>query len=324
MHMLQDLEEKAATRAPSWPHPVAGDIGMVRTGFVNLFLCGSPGAPSGSWVLVDGGLPGSASLIVRAAREWIGPWARPAAFILTHGHFDHVGSLPRLAELWDVPVFAHRLELPYLTGRASYPPPDPTVGGGAISALSWLYPRGPFNFGNRIRALPDDGTVPFMPGWRWVPTPGHSPGHVSLFREKDRTLIAGDAVVTTRQESALAAITYRPELHGPPKYFTPDWGAARRSVARVAELEPELLVTGHGPPLQGPGVARQLHRLARDFERVAVPARGRYVGRPAVTDERGVVSVPPSVGSPIPRALLAIGAGLLLGNLFRRSFRGTQ
>jgi len=297
---------------------------MVRTGFVNLFLCARPGAPSGSWVLVDGGLPGSASLIVRAAREWIGPWARPAAFILTHGHFDHVGSLPELAELWDVPVFAHRLELPYLTGRASYPPPDPSVGGGAMSALSWLYPRGPFDFGSRIRALPEDGTVPFMPGWRWVATPGHSPGHVSLFREEDRTLIAGDAVVTTKQESALAAITYKPELHGPPKYFTPDWGAARRSVAELARLEPELLATGHGPPLRGSEVAPRLHQLAREFERVAVPTRGRYVGRPAVTDERGVVSVPPAGPSRLPGVLLAIGAGLLLGHFFRRSFRGTQ
>ena len=42
-----------------------------------------------------------------------------------------------------------------------------------------------------------------MPGWRWVHTPGHTAGHVSLFRDADRTLIAGDAFVTTKQESAL-------------------------------------------------------------------------------------------------------------------------
>src|SRR4051794_3070678 len=56
--------------------------------------------------------------------------ARPSAIILTHGHFDHVGALEHLAEHWDAPVYAHELEMPNLDGRASYPPADPTVGGG--------------------------------------------------------------------------------------------------------------------------------------------------------------------------------------------------
>src|ERR671919_701782 len=90
----------------------------------------------------------------------------------------------------------------------------------------------------RIRPLPVDGSIPAMPGWRWIHTPGHSPGHVSLFRDSDRTLIAGDAFVTTKQESAIAALTNRPEIHGPPAYFTPDWTASRRSVERLAALEP--------------------------------------------------------------------------------------
>ena len=322
MHMLEQLESRAAMRQPAWPPAVTSDLALVRTGFVNLFIYGRPGAPSGTWVLIDGGLPGSASRITRAACEWIGPWARPAAIILTHGHFDHVGSLPYLAELWDVPVYAHRLELPYLTGRSSYPPPDPTVGGGAMSLMSPLYPRGPFNFGKRVQSLPEDGSVPFMPGWRWVATPGHSPGHISLFRAEDRVLIAGDAVVTTKQESAIAALTYQPELHGPPKYFTPDWSLARRSVVRLAELEPDVLVTGHGPPMRGPEMTSRLHQLARDFDRLEIPARGRYVGRPALTDERGVTSVPPPASVLVPRVLLGIGAALLVGALLRRSVRG--
>ena len=89
-------------------------------------------------------------------------------------------------------MYAHRDEAPYLDGRADYPPPDPTVGG-FESQLARLYPRRGTDVGDRLRTLPDDGTVPGLPGWRWVATPGHTVGHVSLFRDGDATLVAGDA-----------------------------------------------------------------------------------------------------------------------------------
>ena len=90
-------------------------------------------------------------------------------------------------------------------------------------------------------------------------------------------LIAGDAFITTRQESAYAALTQEPEMHGPPAYFTPDWVSARESVVKLAALEPELVVTGHGRAMRGPAMREALHTLARDFDRVAVPEHGRYV-----------------------------------------------
>ena len=116
-----------------------------------------------------------------------------------------------------------------------------------------------------------------MPGWRWIHTPGHTPGHASLWRESDRTIVAGDAFITTRQESAYAVAVQRPELHGPPMYFTTDWEAARESVRRLASLEPELVITGHGRALQGAQMRAALHTLAREFDRLAVPERGRYL-----------------------------------------------
>src|SRR3954451_5357820 len=156
-----------------------------------------------------------------------------------------------------------------------------------------------------------------MPGWRRAHTPGHTPGHVSLFRDDDRTLIAGAAFVTTKQESASAVLTQRPELHGPPAYFTPDWPSARGSVEELAALEPERVITGHGRALEGPEMLRGLQRLARDFDQLAVPARGRYVGQPAVFDQDGVVAVPPPVDNPLPRILLGIGVGLMVTAMLR-------
>jgi glyoxylase-like metal-dependent hydrolase (beta-lactamase superfamily II) len=320
MEVMQKIQSKAEAR-PAWPDAPISDLAYLRTGIVNLYLCGRRDALGSSWVLIDAGMPGSAARIIRAAEEWTGSAAAPAAIILTHGHFDHVGALKGLLERWDVPVYAHHLELPYLTGRSSYPPPDPTVGGGAMAALARFYPRGPINLGERIRTLPEDGSVPGMPEWRWVHTPGHTPGHVSLFRDADSTLIAGDAFVTTKQESATAVLTQRPELHGPPAYYTPDWESARRSVERLAALEPFQVATGHGPPLRGREMMANLHELARNFDRLAVPRRGRYVGRPAVADERGVVTVPPPVPDPLPRILLGAGLAIMAGAALKRSGR---
>jgi glyoxylase-like metal-dependent hydrolase (beta-lactamase superfamily II) len=293
-----------ASPATTEVRPVLDDLAYLRTIMVNLYLVGPPGAGDRGWVLVDTGMAGSAERIVRAAEGRFGPGSRPAAIVLTHGHFDHVGAVGPLAARWDAPVYSHPLELPYLTGRSSYPPPDPSVGGGLVSALSWSFPRGPIDLGDRVKPLPEEGSVPGLPGWRWVFTPGHTPGHVALFRDADRTLIAGDAVVTTRQESAAAVISQRRELRGPPRYFTPDWAAAARSVATLADLGPDLVATGHGEPLRGPSVTADLRDLARDFHQRAVPGHGRYVARPAEADGSGVVSVPPDVSDLLPGLLL--------------------
>jgi glyoxylase-like metal-dependent hydrolase (beta-lactamase superfamily II) len=262
------------------PHAVTGDVAYLRTVLVNVVFVGAPGAGDRDWVLVDAGVPGAKRAIVAAAEARFGVGARPAAIVLTHGHFDHVGVLEDLAAEWDVPIYAHALERPYLDGSAAYPTGDPSVCGGLLARLSPLFPTKPVDVSARLHPLPEDGSVPPLPDWRWIHTPGHAPGHVSLWRASDRTLIVGDAFVTTAQESIYAVAVQAPELHGPPMYLTIDWEAARRSVSTLAALDPERVVTGHGRPLQGPEMRRALQALAADFDRVAVPRQGRYVEEP--------------------------------------------
>lgn len=273
-------------------HEITPDLAYRRLGIVNVVFVGLPKARDRGWALIDAGILGTKSLIKAAAEARFGSGARPSAIVMTHGHFDHVGALEDLAEEWDVPIYAHPLERPYLNGMAAYPPPDPSVGGGAMARLSSLYPTKPVDVSSHLLTLPADGSIPLLAGWRWIHTPGHSPGHVSFWREADRSLIVGDAFVTTAQESAYAVAMQDPELHGPPMYLTVDWLAARESVRTLAKLKPERVITGHGRPLQGPEMRRALDALAEEFDRVAVPKHGRYVLNPASPEDDTVYRCP--------------------------------
>jgi glyoxylase-like metal-dependent hydrolase (beta-lactamase superfamily II) len=152
-------------------------------------------------------------------------------------------------------------------------------------------------------------------------TPGHSPGHVAFFRDSDRTLIAGDAFVTTKQESAMAALTQYPRVNRPPAYWTIDWNSARKSVEQLLDLDPAAAVTGHGLPMSGDELKQGLRRLVENFDE-EMPRKGRYVGKSVYADERGVIFVPPPVPNPFPKVLGAIaltaGVALIAAKLTKR------
>ena len=312
--MLSNHASRAST--PAFDVVVPG-LHVLRDVFVNLYyVAADPGQPRGPWVLIDAGLPGSAAKIKQHAEATFGADNPPAAILLTHGHFDHAGGLAGLLAAWpDVPVYAHPLELPYLTGRSSYPPPDPTVGGGLMAWSSFLYPKHPYDFGARVQELPADGSVPGLPGWRWLHTPGHTAGHVSFFQSEGKVLVAGDAFTTVVGESALATLSQKQVVHGPPAYFTPDWDAARTSVAELLSLVPSVAATGHGIAMHGDELLHQLEHLAVNFNQESRPKVGRYAHQPAVADASGVVAVPPPVASPLVKGLTVAGVLLAVAGL---------
>lgn len=256
--------------------PVGEDLYSYTNQVVNVIFYGKPGIGN-EWVLIDAGMPKSGGKIMEAAGARFGDNNPPKAIILTHAHFDHIGGLIDLLEHWDVPVFAHRLELPYITGKRDYPDPDVTVEGGMVAKMSKMFPHESIDIGPRARELPSDGTVPHMTGWRWIYTPGHTEGHVSLFRESDGSLIAGDAFVTVRQDSLYKVMTQELEVSGPPVYLTPDWESAEQSVKTLAQLQPQAAITGHGVPATGEYLQNELAALAEHFREKAVPDHGKFV-----------------------------------------------
>lgn len=187
-----------------------------------------------------------------------------------------------------------------------------------MSLMSFTYPSGPIDISDRLYLLPADGTIPFMPEWNYIHTPGHAPGHISLFRKRDGVLLAGDAFVTTRQESALAVLTQEKILSGPPKYFTYNWNTAEDSVKKLTALDIQTAATGHGKPMRGDELRSSLYALSQNFEEQAVPRHGRYVADPALVNRDGVQYVPPTKTAGLLLKVAGITAVAVLTILFAK------
>jgi len=282
---------------------IARDVAVIPMMIANSYLVGN----QRSWVAVDAGTPGHEKKIIEAAEARFGPGSRPQAIVLTHGHFDHSGSAPALADHWGVRVYAHLLERPYLTGRSEYPPFDPTTPG-FFSAVSRLMPSKTINLGDRFTAFEDAPVPPGMDDWELLRTPGHTPGHVSFLRRSDGVLLVGDAFTTMDLETFTGTVTKRRQISRPPLYATTDWAQAGASIRLLADLNPRVVAAGHGKPMREAG--GELREFARNFQ---PPSHGRYVPEPAEADEHGILYLPPKPADPVPAIAASVAAGVLVG-----------
>jgi glyoxylase-like metal-dependent hydrolase (beta-lactamase superfamily II) len=280
---------------------VAQDVVRIPMGITNAYILGY----AREWVLVDTGTPGNAETILKATAEHMGPGSVPKAIVLTHGHFDHAGSAKDLASHWGVKVYVHHREKPFVNGTSKYPPPDPTVGG-FMSQVSRFVPKVNLDLRPWLREL-SETRLPWLQEWRVIETPGHTAGHICLFRENDGTLLAGDAITTMNQNNMFDVISQAEQVSGPPPYYTADWEHARSSVRRLAALNPYVLAAGHGHPMSGEDALQQLRELARNFP---VPDYGRYVQEPAQFDDNGIAYLPPPVPDPVKRNTMMAVAGV--------------
>ncbi|HEX3737863.1 MAG TPA: MBL fold metallo-hydrolase [Solirubrobacterales bacterium] len=152
---------------------------------------------------------------------------------LTHVHPDHQGCAKAVCDAREVPLSCHADDVDAMEGRRS-------VGSGA-AFIPRLYDRiwtGPPRKVDRVLADGDE-----VAGFRVVHAPGHAYGEVIFFRESDRVAICGDVV---RNMSFLTGL---PGIRQPPDQMTYDPVENRRSIQKLASLEPSLILPGHGPAI---------------------------------------------------------------------------
>jgi hydroxyacylglutathione hydrolase len=183
-------------------------------------------------VLVDAGARFNRPQIMRDLRG-----RSLSAHVLTHAHSDHQGCSRAVCERYDVPFCvgegdADAAEEPRLIRERQ---PD-----ALINKVFWRAMAGP---GHRVARTLREGDE--VAGFTVLDAPGHSRGHIALWREPDRTLILGD--VLNSQDPLLG---FPRRLRLPPDFFTPDPEHNRRSAKRLGELEPRLVLFGHGPPVR--------------------------------------------------------------------------
>ena len=198
--------------------------------------------------LVDTGLPRQLDAIKSALAEANLQVTDLKRIILTHQDVDHVGSLHDLVDATGARVLASTTETPYIDGADTprFLRPEMLAQRPQLRAVAEI-----FQYTQVDEQLADDTRLDLAGGIRVIATPGHTPGHISLYLERTKTLITGDALTASEGQ-----------LQGPNQSATPDWAQAVQSVQKLATLDVQAIVCYHGGVVQDDANG-QLQRVAR-------------------------------------------------------------
>ncbi|MDV3803984.1 MBL fold metallo-hydrolase [Elizabethkingia anophelis] len=183
-------------------------------------------------ILVDSGIRSSYNTVKKALQK-----IPVYQHILTHAHADHQGCSDQICAEFEIPLLCHpdevfRTETGIVTN--DYPAPQHWV-----AKLQQKYWAGQ---GHKVeRTIAENDRIG---NFQVIETPGHSPGHISLFRERDGVLIIGDAATN------MNLLTTATGLRLPPNIFTSDQQRNIKSLQKLAKLNPAIICFGHGPVMR--------------------------------------------------------------------------
>jgi hydroxyacylglutathione hydrolase len=189
--------------------------------------------------LIDTGLPRNAGKVLTYIAERLQRRRSDlTTIVLTHHHFDHTGSAAELRRLTNAKIAVHRDEIDYVTG-AKTQAMHKGLTGMLFKAASPFFKAAPI----QPDIILGDGDA--VAGLTVLHTPGHTPGSISLHDPGRRTLFVGDAI---------RYINGR--ILGPSEDFTMDMQQARRSIGKIAQLDFDVMLGGHGEPLTSQAAVR--------------------------------------------------------------------
>ncbi|WP_336776751.1 MBL fold metallo-hydrolase [Paenibacillus sp. MMO-58] len=226
---------------------IADGIEMLELDLGPMTVCPTILFDKDEWVLVDTGMPGSAPTIIELAKQAGIGEQKLNNILLTHQDIDHIGGLPGFkADNPELVVYAHEDDRAVIDGKKPMLKASPERLAALLGALpvvarsqfeaTFIYPTG----ANVDRTMADGENLPFGGGITVIHTPGHTPGHVSLYHQPSKTLIAGDAMVVANGE-----------LNGPREAVTPDMASALQSLKKLKDFDIETVICYHGGVFKG-------------------------------------------------------------------------
>lgn len=179
------------------------------------------------WTVVDSGIPECATDTVEAIRQFL-QGSQPSRLVLTHAHYDHGGAIAEMVNRWQLPVWAHPRETPFVEGRQRYRD---------IASKNWLFNATRRFVAEQAWQRPVNREVQegdWVGAMQVLEVPGHAPGMIALHHLADRAVICGDAYMNLGGR-----------MSGPLTMATPDPAAAVASAKKLAALDADWVLPSH-------------------------------------------------------------------------------
>jgi hydroxyacylglutathione hydrolase len=191
--------------------------------------------------IVDTGMPGKTNELETFLKNIKIDPKEIKTVVITHYHFDHTGSLNKIKEITGAQIAAHKDDSPYISGEK--PQPNPIFMKLPIAILKIIYSLKPVNVDKILK----DGD--YVNDYKVIHTPGHTQGSICLYNSLNKVIFVGDNLSYAKGK-----------LESPTGRLIPDMVSYKESMRKLGDLDIEVILTGHSPP-----VTENANKLLTEF-----------------------------------------------------------